>query len=73
MSEVSEASYWGMVWKTNRVKKENAMLYELLEEIITHKGYMTKKEMKLKINYCKETLEREEHLRMKKKVSKLNK
>ena len=68
MSEVSDSAYWGMVWKTNRVKKENALLYELLEEVINHKGYMPKKTLKKKINFCKETLEREELIRMKKKV-----
>ena len=66
---MDESSYWGMVWKTNRVKKENAMLYELLEEIITHKGYMTKKEMKLKI--FREEVEDQEHLRMKRKLARL--
>tara|TARA_R110002020_G_C15899020_1_gene740816 strand:+ start:405 stop:641 length:237 start_codon:yes stop_codon:yes gene_type:complete len=70
---VSEGTHWGMVWKINRIKKENELLYQLLDEVLQHKGYYPKKTLKENIKYCRETLEREEHIKLQKKLAKLKK
>jgi len=66
---MDESSYWGMVWKTKRVEKENNKLYELIEEVIEND--MNRDVLKMKLKIFREEVEDQEHLRMKRKLARL--
>ena len=66
---MDESSYWGMVWKTKRVEKENNKLYELIEEVIEND--MNREVLKMKLKIFREEVEDQEHLRMKRKLARL--
>lgn len=66
---MDESSYWGMVWKTKRVEKENNKLYELIEEVIEND--MNRDVLKMKLKLFREEVEDQEHLRMKRKLARL--
>ena len=71
MENISESSYWGMVWKTNAKKKEIAALHEFILELIEDDCLDDEWIDKYKV-VCniQETLE---HERMKKQLAKLQK
>jgi flagellar biogenesis protein FliO len=66
---VSEASYWGMVWKTNSTKKEITALHQFILELIEEDKLSEVDKAKYK--ELQDFQERLAHERLKKKMRKM--